>query len=84
MHRITIDREKCNGCKQCYRACFVDVIWWDAAHKIPVAKYPEECATCNWCEISCPKGAIEVVPDYSVPYPKYFPKSVYPLTYTKE
>ena len=40
MHTIKIDMEKCNGCKQCYRACFVDVIRWDEAAKRPDSQVP--------------------------------------------
>ena len=29
-HRIEFYPEKCVGCQQCYKACFVDVIRWDA------------------------------------------------------
>ena len=79
--RILIDKDKCTGCQVCYKACLYDVIRWDDAAREPAAKYPEECATCNWCELSCPAKAIEVIPDYTVPYPKYYPKSVYPNTY---
>jgi NAD-dependent dihydropyrimidine dehydrogenase PreA subunit len=78
MHRILIDIDKCTGCKKCVGACFVDVIHWNDKDKIPVAKYPEECATCNWCELKCPVQAIEVIPDNPVPYPDIYPKSLYP------
>ncbi|MCL6479023.1 MAG: 4Fe-4S binding protein [Peptococcaceae bacterium] len=81
MHQIKIDKEKCTGCKRCYKACLYDVIRWVDEEKTPVAKYPEECATCNWCELSCPVNAIEVIPDYIVPYPRYYPKSIYPKTH---
>ena len=81
MHTIRIDMDKCTGCKKCYKACYVDVIRWDKERKRPVVKYPEECATCNWCELSCPENAIEVIPENPVPYPEYYPKSVYPNTY---
>ena len=30
-HQILIDYEKCTGCKKCFKACYVDVIVWDAA-----------------------------------------------------
>lgn len=81
MHQIKIDVDKCTGCKQCYKTCYVDVFRWDEARERPIATYPEECATCNWCEITCPKNAIEVVPDYHMPYPRYYPKILYPGTY---
>ena len=37
-HRIEFDPEKCIGCQQCYKSCFVDVIRWDAEAKKPVFK----------------------------------------------
>lgn len=83
MHTIKIDMEKCTGCKQCYKACFVDVIRWDDTAKKPIVKYPEECATCNWCELICPVGAVEVIPDNPVPIPEPYPKSAYPKSYVK-
>jgi NAD-dependent dihydropyrimidine dehydrogenase PreA subunit len=83
MHTIKIDMDKCNGCKLCYKACFVDVIRWDGTAKKPIAKYREECAACNWCELSCPVNAIEVIPDYPEPIPEPYPKSVYPKSYAK-
>lgn len=29
-HKIEFDESKCVGCQICYKACFVDVIRWDA------------------------------------------------------
>lgn len=81
MHTIHIEIDKCNGCKRCYKACYVDVIRWDKERKRPVVMYPEECATCNWCELSCPENAVKVVPCNPVSYPEYYPESVYPDTY---
>lgn len=78
MHQIKIDLSNCIGCKKCVDACFVDVIVWDEQNKRPIAKYPEECATCNWCELKCPENCIEVIPHYPFPNPEYFPKSIYP------
>jgi NAD-dependent dihydropyrimidine dehydrogenase PreA subunit len=84
IHKILIDYEKCTGCKKCYRACYVDVIVWDAEAKRPVAKYPEECATCSWCELSCPEGAIQVIPVNPVSIPEPYPRSFYPKSYVEE
>jgi len=81
MHIIRIDVDKCTGCKNCFKACFVDVIRWDDTEEKPIAKYPEECATCSWCELSCPVNAIEVIPDNPVPIPEPYPKSFYSRTY---
>ena len=32
-HKIEFDESKCVGCQICYKACFVDVIRWDAEKK---------------------------------------------------
>lgn len=64
-HKINFKPENCVGCKLCYKACFVDVIRWDAEAKKPIFKYVEDCEHCNYCEIVCAKKCIEVVPDYS-------------------
>ena len=81
MNKIVINYDECIGCKQCYNACFMDVIRWDEENKRPVAAYPEECAICCWCEIKCPKKCIDVQPDYSVRRPQMWPKERYPLSY---
>jgi NAD-dependent dihydropyrimidine dehydrogenase PreA subunit len=84
VHTIKIDLGKCTGCKKCYNACFVDVFRWDEKSKRPYAKYPEECATCNWCEIQCPVGAIEVVPNNPVKIPEPYPKTFYRKSYVEK
>ena len=61
---IKFDKEKCIGCKMCYKSCFIDVIRWDEESKNPIFKYIEDCVHCNYCEIVCAKGCIEVVPDF--------------------
>ena len=68
MNAIEIDFDACSGCRTCYEACFVDVYRWDAEQDKPVVAYPEDCVECNYCEISCPTGALSVVPDYSKPF----------------
>ncbi len=64
MNKISIDYEVCSSCENCVKACFVDVLRWDEAEDRPVVAYPEDCVQCNWCELECSTGAIEVVPDY--------------------
>lgn len=81
MHIITIDLDRCNGCKRCYEACYNDVIRRDAEESHPVAKYPEECATCNCCELACPEAAITVIPVNPVRIPEPYPASIYPKGY---
>jgi NAD-dependent dihydropyrimidine dehydrogenase PreA subunit len=81
MHIITIDQDACNGCKRCVEACFNDVIRFDEEKEVAVVMYPEECATCNLCELSCPDGAVKVIPQNPVRIPEPYPKSAYPKTY---
>lgn len=64
-HKIEFNSEECIGCKLCYKACFVDVIRWDAETKRPIFKYIEDCEHCNYCEIVCTKNCIKVKPDFS-------------------
>lgn len=64
-HKIEFDESKCVGCQICYKACFVDVIRWDAEKRRPIFKYVEGCEHCNYCEVKCAKGAIKVIPDYA-------------------
>ncbi len=69
MNQVVIDFDTCTGCKTCYRACFADVIRWDAEAKRPIVAYPEDCVHCNFCEISCKDEALTVVADWDLPYP---------------
>lgn len=64
-NRIEYDPAECVGCGLCYKACFIDVIRWDAEKKQPVFAYVEDCAHCNYCMVSCRKGCIRVIPDYA-------------------
>lgn len=64
-HQIEFDEKNCVGCKLCYKACYVDVIAWDAKAKKPIFKYVEDCEHCNYCEIVCSKKCIKVVPNYA-------------------
>jgi len=63
MNKIIINKEICNGCKLCFKSCFVDVIKWDAEVKRPVVAYPEDCVQCMVCEANCPQEALRVVED---------------------
>jgi NAD-dependent dihydropyrimidine dehydrogenase PreA subunit len=65
MADIIVNKELCTGCKTCFKACFIDVIKWDAEAKRPIIAYPDECVACNFCEICCKDRAIKVVPEYS-------------------
>ena len=69
VNSILVDLARCNGCKICYKACFVDVFRWDEAGKRPAVAYPEDCAQCNLCELNCPTDAIRVLVDWDKPFP---------------
>ena len=69
VNSIRVDFDRCDGCKICYKACFVDVFRWDEAGKRPAVAYPEDCVQCNLCELSCPTDAIRVLVDWDKPFP---------------
>lgn len=64
MNKVIVDKEKCIGCKTCYKACFIDVIRWDEEKKLPVIVYPEDCVNCMYCQASCPTDAITIEIDF--------------------
>jgi NAD-dependent dihydropyrimidine dehydrogenase PreA subunit len=55
-----ISEELCIGCRICVDVCTEDVFRFDEAKKKPYVKYPRDCVVCNFCEIFCPVGAIEL------------------------
>jgi len=63
---ITIDEEKCVGCKKCITLCFADVIRFNEVKSKPEAKYLEECEACLICELFCPTQAIRVTPTFPI------------------
>jgi NAD-dependent dihydropyrimidine dehydrogenase PreA subunit len=72
MNNIIINKELCNGCKICFKSCFIDVLKWDSGSKKPTVAYPAECVQCLYCEINCPQQAVKVVPDYAA---YHFPRN---------
>jgi NAD-dependent dihydropyrimidine dehydrogenase PreA subunit len=76
MNTIKFDDEKCIGCKKCYKSCWLDVIRWNNEKRRPVAAYPEDCVECNFCEVVCDQNAVNVIIDYTRPFPEpYFAHS---------
>ena len=69
VEKITIDTEKCNGCRRCIKACFLDVLRFDEEKKKAVAAYPQECDWCLICEEQCAVDAIFIEP--KIPAPLY-------------
>ena len=69
VNTVDIDFAACDGCKICYKACFVDVFRWDESTKRPIVAYPEDCVQCNLCELNCRPEAIKVIVDWDKPFP---------------
>lgn len=78
MNTIKFEPDLCTGCKNCYSACWLDVIRWDEEAKHPVFAYPEHCVECNYCEIMCSEQIIKVSPDFTKPWPDvYYAKTLH-------
>lgn len=60
--RIDINLDRCNGCGICVDICALDVIRLDEKNKKAIAKYPQECMLCCYCELNCPEKAIYISP----------------------
>jgi len=54
---ISIDKEKCNLCGSCEKACPVEAIKVDDKE---IEILPNTCIKCGWCASICPQNAIEV------------------------
>lgn len=59
MYMVTIDVEKCEGCKECVDICPVGLLGLNG-EKAAVVGEASECLGCASCETVCPSGAIEV------------------------
>jgi len=64
MSNITIDIQKCKGCKLCIKACPKNVLEPDTAiindngvYPIKLVK-PDNCILCGCCAVMCPDCAI--------------------------
>lgn len=60
LHQVTVDSEKCMGCKRCIKVCAYDVYRWDEEKNAADAAYSEECVACVQCMYYCPSGAIQI------------------------
>ena len=56
----SIDQELCIGCGTCVEICIMDVLRTDEASGKAVIQYPDECMSCNCCEVECPSGAVTI------------------------
>jgi NAD-dependent dihydropyrimidine dehydrogenase PreA subunit len=66
MSERKIDYTKCENCElakndKCpiVETCHADVFRCDSEGKLYFA-YPQDCDSCFWCELDCPKRAIQV------------------------
>ena len=55
---VTIDREKCIFCLNCFEACPQEVYDIDYENSKIDIVLPKECLICLHCEEACPTGAI--------------------------
>jgi uncharacterized protein (DUF362 family)/ferredoxin len=53
IHKISINKEKCNGCKECAKYCPMSI-------DLPDHFESEECIKCLYCYCVCPKEAISL------------------------
>lgn len=60
LHKITVDVDKCMGCKRCIMACAYDVYRWNKEERHSEAAYSEECVCCMQCMFYCPADAISI------------------------
>ena len=58
--RVVVDEEKCKGCGACVRDCPGDGLELERESReaFRLVHYPDRCAYCGQCELSCRSGAI--------------------------
>lgn len=59
IYRVVIDYDRCQGCKNCIKACGMGVL--EAIDDMPYAVNPKECRGCEDCVKACPNDAIKIV-----------------------
>ena len=57
----------CVGCGICVATCPTDVIRQDPKTGLAFIKYPEDCQMCHLCRMYCPKNAITITSEKSIP-----------------
>jgi len=58
MFRVSIDKEKCEGCGECADSCPAEILEMGDDGKAEVAGDPEDCLGCETCVTVCPSGAV--------------------------
>jgi formate hydrogenlyase subunit 6/NADH:ubiquinone oxidoreductase subunit I len=60
--RVEIDADRCRGCSLCVRDCpaFALELHRESRDVFQLIYYPERCAYCGQCELSCNFGAIRL------------------------
>ncbi|MHA1757100.1 MAG: 4Fe-4S dicluster domain-containing protein [Promethearchaeota archaeon] len=59
--QITLDREKCIGCKMCIEVCPRNLYSFNEIDKKVNLKNSEECINCNACVKRCLGHCLEIV-----------------------
>lgn len=59
MFRVTIDRDKCEGCGECADSCPAGILGMEDG-KAAVVGEPDECMGCETCVTVCPSGAAQI------------------------
>ena len=64
--RVVINAENCTGCSLCVRDCPANALELTRENKkvYQLVYYPDRCAYCGQCELSCNFDAIHMVSNY--------------------